>query len=179
MTTGLRWTIPQLQAFAKRRKERFATRLDVVGTAGSKATVETLTPGAAFDTSMLREEVRQGGAPFGEVVNTGSKFHNVKTDGEASKKQARRLFELRLMNEAGQIRGLARQVEYVLLPKHVKECGELLERKISYVADFVYEEATASGWKLVVEDVKGYATPGYVMKRKLMLAVHGIEIRET
>jgi hypothetical protein len=122
-----------------------------------------------------------------EVIAIGSaqtrppapKYGNVQTEGEASKKQARRLSVLRLMAEAGQIRGLARQPEYVLLPKQVRECGELIERKMTYIADFVYEEWTSKGWRLVVEDAKGYATPGYVMKRKLMLSIHGIEIRET
>jgi hypothetical protein len=144
------------------------------------ATPATPSPEVSFDISLQREYARQSGAPFGEVVNTkASKYGNVKTDGEASKKQARRLFELRLMNEAGQIRGLARQVEYVLIPKYIHECGELMERKISYLADFQYEELTKDGWRLVVEDVKGFATPGYIMKRKLMLSVHGIVIRET
>jgi uncharacterized protein DUF1064 len=118
-------------------------------------------------------------AALGAVRIVEPKYRNTPTDGEASKKQARRLSELRLMAEAGQIRGLARQPEYVLLPKQIRECGELIERKMTYVADFVYEEWTSSGWRLVVEDAKGYATPGYVQKRKLMLAIHGIEIRET
>lgn len=107
------------------------------------------------------------------------KFGNVATDGEASKKQAKRLSELRLMNEAGLIRGLCRQPEYVLIPKQLRESGELIERKMTYVGDFAYEEWTADGWKLRVEDAKGYATPGYIQKRKLMLRIHGIEIRET
>ena len=114
------------------------------------------------------------------MARTGkSKYGAIATDGEDSKKQAKRLSVLRLMNEAGQIRGLARQVEYVLIPKQVRECGELIERRTMYIADFVYEEFTKDGWRIVVEDVKGFSTPGYVMKRKLMLKIHGIEIRET
>jgi hypothetical protein len=54
----------------------------------------------------------------------------------------------------------------------------LLEREISYVADFVYYE----NGQLVVEDVKGYKKgPAYavfVMKRKLMLKVYGIRVKE-
>jgi hypothetical protein len=107
------------------------------------------------------------------------KYGNVVTDGEASKRQAKRLSELRLMNEAGAIRGLSRQPEYVLIPKQVRECGEVIERKLTYVADFSYEEWTSTGWRLVVEDAKGYATPGYIQKRKLMLRIHGIEIKES
>lgn len=107
------------------------------------------------------------------------KYGNVITDGEASKRQAKRLSELRLMNEAGVIRGLCRQPEYVLIPKQVRECGELIERKLTYIADFSYEEWTSTGWRVVVEDAKGFATAGYIQKRKLMLRIHGIEIKET
>ena len=113
------------------------------------------------------------------AVSGAPKYGNVATDGEASKRQAKRLSELRLMNEAGVIRGLCRQPEYVLIPKQVRECGELIERKMTYVGDFQYERWTSDGWKLTLEDSKGYATPGYVMKRKLMLRIHGIEITET
>lgn len=102
-----------------------------------------------------------------------SKYGNIKTGGEDSKRQAKRLSQLRLMNEAGQIRGLARQVEYVLLPK---QAGE---RKLAYVADFQYEEWTSTGWVRVVEDSKGFRTRDYIIKRKLMLHRHGIVLRET
>jgi len=50
----------------------------------------------------------------------------------------------------------------------------LIERKVSYVADFVY----ARGNELVVEDVKGVRTQEYIIKRKLMLHIHGIRIKE-
>lgn len=116
--------------------------------------------------------------PQGTVTTATGKYGNVVTDGEASKKQAKRLSQLRLMNEAGLIRGLCRQPEYVLIPKQVRECGELIERKLTYIADFSYEEWTSQGWRIVVEDAKGFATPGYIQKRKLMLRIHGIEIRE-
>jgi hypothetical protein len=102
-----------------------------------------------------------------------SKFRNVKTDGYASRKEAKRASDLRLMQEAGQIRNLREQVEYVLIPK---QDGE---RACSYRADFVYEEFATSGWREVVEDTKGVRTADYVIKRKLMLHVHGIRIRET
>jgi hypothetical protein len=113
------------------------------------------------------------------VAGGAPKYGNVVTDGEASKRQAKRLSELRLMNEAGVIRGLCRQPEYVLIPKQVRECGELIERKMTYIADFLYEEWTSKGWRVVVEDAKGFATPGYIQKRKLMLRIHGIEVKET
>lgn len=126
-----------------------------------------------------RAAIRERAAVLAQEAKTESKYHNVATDGEASKKQAKRLRELRILAEAGLIRGLARQPEYVLIPNQTRECGELIERKMTYIADFIYEEATPDGWRIVVEDAKGFATPGYIQKRKLMLRIHGIEIRET
>ena len=49
-----------------------------------------------------------------------------------------------------------------------------MERPCTYVADFVYKE----GGKTVVEDTKGFRTKDYIIKRKLMLQVHGIRIKE-
>ena len=51
----------------------------------------------------------------------------------------------------------------------------LLERKVTYIADFMYEE----NGKAVVEDTKGLRTKEYVIKRKLMLYKYGIRIEET
>lgn len=102
-----------------------------------------------------------------------------------SKKEADRHAVLKLMERGGLIYNLNRQVKYVLIPAqyepdvmgvggHVKK-GKLLEREVSYVADFTYTE----NGRLVVEDVKGYRTPEYKIKRKLMLYLHGIRIKET
>ena len=60
------------------------------------------------------------------------------------------------------------QTPYELIPK---QSGE---RACKYIADFVYIE----NGKQIVEDTKGVKTPLYVVKRKLMLWVHGIKIRE-
>lgn len=76
---------------------------------------------------------------------------------------------LRLLERAGRISDLKRQVSFELIPK---QDGE---RACSYVADFVYYE----DGKLVVEDCKGFKTDVYRMKKKLMLWVHGIHIKET
>lgn len=101
-----------------------------------------------------------------------SKYHNRKTvvDGIVfdSAKEAARWCELRLLERAGEIQGLQRQVRYELIPK---QSGE---RAVNYIADFVYTEAGQT----VVEDVKGVKTPEYRLKRKLMLWRHGIVIRE-
>lgn len=90
-----------------------------------------------------------------------------------SKKEANRWMELKLLERAGEISHLARQVKYELIPSQ-KIDGKVVERACSYVADFVYLEKG----KTVVEDTKGFKTPDYIIKRKLMLQVHGIHIRE-
>lgn len=88
-----------------------------------------------------------------------------------SKREARRYQELRLLERAGEIARLNLQVRYPL---------EVNGHKIGrYTADFVYCD---SDGMLVVEDVKSPATKkarDYVLRKKLMLAIHGIEIRET
>lgn len=98
-----------------------------------------------------------------------------------SKKEANRYSELLLLEKAGAITDLKRQVKYILIPKQyskreVTNDGrpKLIERECSYIADFTY----VSNGKLVVEDVKGMRTKEYRIKRKLMLFVHGIRISE-
>lgn len=90
-----------------------------------------------------------------------------------SVKEYTRYRELVLLQRAGQISGLRRQVEYELIPSQ-REGGKVVERACTYVADFVYEE----NGKTVVEDTKGFRTKDYIIKRKLMLYVHGIRIKE-
>ena len=102
-----------------------------------------------------------------------SKYGNIKTttsDGitHDSIKEANRWCELKLLERAGKIQHLQRQVKYALIPKQEGE------RAVEYIADFVYHE----DGKLVVEDVKGKKTKDYIIKRKLMLWVHGIKIKE-
>lgn len=108
-----------------------------------------------------------------------TKYNNKKitVDGQIfdSKKEASRYEELRLMEKAGEIKDLRTQVKFKLIPAQRDEAtGKVIERECSYKADFVYTE----GGETVVEDVKGYLTKEYIIKRKLMLHVHGIRIRE-
>ena len=106
-----------------------------------------------------------------------AKYGNRKVvvDGIAfdSVKEARRYGELKLLERAGKIFNLQRQVSFVLIPKQVRD-GKLVERPVIYRADFVYMEDD----KEVVEDVKGVRTKEYIIKRKLMLYQFGIKIRE-
>ena len=106
-----------------------------------------------------------------------NKYKNRKLtiDGEVfdSQKEARRYEELALLQRAGQISGLKRQVRYELIPAQ-RIGGKVVEKSCVYIADFVYTE----NGETVVEDTKGFRTKDYIIKRKLMLYVHGIRIRE-
>lgn len=100
-----------------------------------------------------------------KVVHNGEKFD--------SKKEYRRFVELSLLEKAGAIKNLRRQVKFELLPAQ-RIGGKVVERACNYVADFVYE---TSG-ETIIEDTKGYKTKDYIIKRKLMLWVHGVRILE-
>lgn len=78
------------------------------------------------------------------------------------------------MERAGLIQDLKRQVQFELIPSQ-KEDGKVVERPVVYKADFTYYQ----DGKYIVEDAKGYRTPEYKIKRKLMLYVHGIRVKET
>jgi hypothetical protein len=90
-----------------------------------------------------------------------------------STKEARRWQDLVLMQQAGQIVGLERQREYPLDVNGLHIC--------TYVADFSYRAVRGADVIPTVEDVKSEPTRkkrDYVIKRKLMLAIHGIAIKE-
>ena len=98
-----------------------------------------------------------------------------------SEKEGYRWRELKLMEAAGEIQDLKRQVPFELIPSQKytdpRTGKKKSERAIKYVADFTYTD-TRTGEK-VVEDVKGKKTPVYELKRKMMLWFHGIMIKET
>lgn len=104
--------------------------------------------------------------------------HKVHIDGEQfdSKKEASRYQHLLLLQKAGEIKNLQRQVKFVLIPTQ-KDGKRVAESECSYFADFVYQNAKTG--KLVVEDSKGMRTKDYIIKRKLMRWVYGIKIMET
>ena len=118
--------------------------------------------------------------------NTKVKYGNETFD---SKKELNRWLELQLLERAGAITNLQRQVEFELIPNQynkkkkvlksgkVKQEQKLVERKCCYVADFVYKDDKGN---LIVEDTKSNATKTefYVLKRKLMLYRYGIQIQE-
>lgn len=104
-------------------------------------------------------------------------------------KESERWEELLLLERAGVISKLQRQVVFPLLPaqrelssetyrrgrkKGMYKEGKTIEKAVTYTADFCY-------WRdgePVIEDVKGIRTKDYIIKRKMMLYFHGIKIKE-
>lgn len=151
-----------------------------------------------------KERIAGGGAKAAPAVRENkNKLHAERTeDGYASKREAKRAAELRLMEQAGKIQNLREQVRYVLVPaiyetesgKLVKDWAEkpkkelegqygklkILERSLVYVSDFTYEQ----DGETVVEDAKGMKKSNaaiyrvFVSKRKLMLYEYGIRVLE-
>lgn len=112
-----------------------------------------------------------------------------------SRKEANRYCELKMLERAGKITDLDLQKVFLLIPAQFEESGEVytrgkkkgqpkrgkcIEQSVTYKADFYYK---VNG-REVVEDVKGYRDPAsgsyarYTIKRKLMLYIHGIRIKE-
>lgn len=119
------------------------------------------------------------------------KYRNKKTivDGIVfdSRKEARRYGELSMLQRAGVISDLELQKEFELVPaqyetfprygkngQRLKDGKRCLEKPVKYKADFVYKE----NGSVIVEDTKGVKTKDYIIKRKLMLHIHNIKIKE-
>ena len=122
-----------------------------------------------------------------------NKYRNKKVivNGETfdSEKEYKRYRELLLLERAGAITDLQRQVKFVLIPaqyetferygkrgQRLKDGKRCIERGVDYYADFVYKE----NGKQIIEDTKSdpTRTESYIIKRKLMLFIHGIKVKE-
>jgi hypothetical protein len=117
---------------------------------------------------------RPGARPPRKYGNKPCVVSGLKFD---SKREASRHAALTLLERAGRIRNLRRQVPYVIIPAMRIPGDARATPATKYIADFVYEAGPE--WATVVEDSKGMKTPEYRMKRKLMWHVHGIAIKET
>lgn len=129
---------------------------------------------------------------FGRTKKNKYNAKKVEYDGLLfdSQKEVLRYKELCLLCSEGVISNLQRQVKYILIPTQREPAvlgprggvkpGKLIENECSYIADFVYT-VNETG-EMVVEDVKGYkkgeAYKVFTIKRKLMLFVYGIQIKE-
>lgn len=106
-----------------------------------------------------------------------NKYRNVKSDGFDSQKEKRRNDELLWLEKAGRITNLQRQVPFILIPRQDDKNGKMIERPVTYISDFIYQQ----DGQQIVEDVKSSITrknKDYVIKRKLMLFIHGIRLHE-
>lgn len=108
----------------------------------------------------------------------GSKFKNKRTERFGlvfdSGLEADRYGKLKDLEEQGKIHFLERQVKFNLIPNQRGEDGKVI-RGVNYIADFVYQDEDGN---TIVEDAKGMLTDVYKIKKKLMLFIHHIQIRE-
>lgn len=124
-----------------------------------------------------------------------NKYHNKKVqyNGKTfdSNKECERYKQLVLLEKSGKIYDLGTQVKYELIPaqyeyyerygksgKRLKDGKKCVERSVDYYADFVYTDSQSG--ETIIEDTKSPVTrtTEYIIKRKLMLYVYGIKIRE-
>jgi hypothetical protein len=115
--------------------------------------------------------------PTEAVTVKPPKYRNKKSGMFGSRKEERRYRELELLQASGAISGLRPHPEFLLIPPQRDAKGRILERSCKYIADASYVENGA----LVVEDTKSRITqtPTFVVKRKLLLFVHGIQVKIT
>lgn len=114
-----------------------------------------------------------------KVIIDGQKFD--------SQKEADRWQELKWMERAGMISNLKRQVHFQLTPpvrepdtygpRGGRKKGKVILEKAEYVADFTYTDNETE--EFIVEDVKGFKTPEYILKKKIFYHLMGIMIHET
>lgn len=114
---------------------------------------------------------------FDAIINETpkrSKFNARRTEVDGitfdSKAESRRYSELKLLERSGEIHQLRTQVKYPLCVN-----GHNIA---TYIADFEYRTRGLVN-ELIVEDCKGVKTPVYRLKKKLVLAIYGINILET
>lgn len=124
--------------------------------------------------------MRLTAAEFDAIQNRGKKSGRVKNvtrmeiDGITfdSTKEARRYQDLRLMQQAGQIKELTRQVRFPIYLHEIFICD--------WLADFTYRLKHADGgYSVVIEDVKGWKTDVYKLKKRLFEAQYKMQIKET
>lgn len=121
---------------------------------------------------------------YGKYGNKKTTVDGIEFD---SVKEADHYCELKFLQKAGVISNLELQKEFELIPaqyetferygkkgQQLKDGRKCLEKSVVYKADFVYTE----NGQTVVEDTKGMKTKEYIIKRKLMLYIHGIRIKE-
>lgn len=107
-----------------------------------------------------------------DMVGATSKYHSKKVECDGikfdSKKEATRYIQLKILEKAGLIKNIELQKEFLLQPSFKKN-GKTY-RKITYKADFYYYDNHLN--KYIVEDVKGFKTEVYKLKKKMFEYVY-------
>ena len=106
-----------------------------------------------------------------------TKYHNRKAELDGiifdSERERDRYAELKVLEKAGEIQGLALQPVFELVPA-IKENGKIVQRAVTYKADFSYMRND----EIVVEDAKGVKTDVYRLKKKLMRYRYHVVVQE-
>lgn len=128
---------------------------------------------------MLRLSKTEAEKMFGKGTEKTQKYRNKKCQWMGiqfdSIRERDRYITLADLEKRGIISDLRRQVRFQLIPDQWHD-GKLVERKVEYVADFVYVDCCG---QTIVEDSKGFRkNPVWIIKRKLMLEKHGIRVQE-
>ena len=107
------------------------------------------------------------------------KYRNKKTTVDGllfdSLREAARWQELQLLERAGHIRGLQRQVSYELAPSVKFEGAKRAQPPLRLIVDFAYTEKD----RRVLEDTKGFVTPVFTAKRHILKHLTGLDVRVT
>jgi hypothetical protein len=98
----------------------------------------------------------------------------------ASRREADAAVTLWRRQQAGEVRDLRFQVPYRLdvAPRSYVGLTAPVTTVCTYVADFHYFERHGVQWVPVVADAKGWATPLYKLKKRLMKAINGVDVVE-
>lgn len=115
--------------------------------------------------------------------NPANKYRNKKVELDGivfdSKKESRIYLDLKALKDNGEIKVLELQKRFELIPAQYEmsngKRGKCIERAVFYIADFYVEYADG---EVVVIDAKGMRPASYTIKRKLMLYVLGIKVKE-
>ena len=108
-----------------------------------------------------------------KTAQNHSKYNNEKVVVKGvkydSRKEAKRAFDLEIKQRKGEVSELKRQVKFVLqesfkIPSKKTKQGFETIKEIAYIADFTY----FMGGQFYIEDVKGYKTPEYKIKAKML-----------
>lgn len=151
------------------------------------------TGGTDFSTSLRSAQNDTGDGRLMTAPTRKNKLHAEKCGKYASRREAQRAWELKMLQRAGKISDLREQVKFVLVPAVYKEIPRVgkrgkpikpkrvcVQRELAYWADFTYTD-NATG-ETVVEDTKGYKGGAtyrvFVNKKKLMFEKYGIKVVE-